>query len=322
MISLDRINKAREAGYSDDDIAEAISRNSPDYSERIKKAREAGHDNTSILQAIERKLNTPGQNENPPAQADNTPANPPVEDDTVWNRTKNYFKKIGTAEDPFGKALSLQVQSGGGSGSPALTPKAGKKVAVEFATITAMEAAFAPIVGLAAASKVAPLVLESVARLTQAAATGAATTTTKSLSETGELPNVEELVENGLEWAAIDAVMQGLVKAGHLSYDFGKAVKNIADKEKVPATTVLKRLWNASKNYIKTKFNRSVTPENISPADVEVLVEEAKRLEQEIDITPKKKTFKTAKGSTYEINENGTTTRDKAFRPEHGTKEL
>jgi hypothetical protein len=31
--------------------------------------------------------------------------------------------------------------------------------------------------------------------------------------------------------------------------------------------------------------------------------------------------FKTAKGSTYKIHEDGTTTRDKAYRPEHGVKE-
>lgn len=32
-------------------------------------------------------------------------------------------------------------------------------------------------------------------------------------------------------------------------------------------------------------------------------------------------TFTTAKGSTYRVNEDGTTTRDKAYRPEHGEKE-
>jgi hypothetical protein len=149
-----------------------------------------------------------------------------------------------------------------------------------------VELAFAPILG-AAAKTAYPAILGSIARLTQSATHGVASTTAQTLAETGELPSTDDIIENGLEYAAIDLVMQGLTKAGHLSFDFGKAVSKIAKTEKVPKTEILKRLWNASKNYIKTKFNRSVTPENISPADVEVLLNEAKRLEQEIDITPK-----------------------------------
>lgn len=45
-------------------------------------------------------------------------------------------------------------------------------------------------------------------------------------------------------------------------------------------------------------------------------------LAQAEDLHPKAvQTFTTAKGSTYQVHEDGTTTRDKMFRPEHGEKE-
>lgn len=57
-----------------------------------------------------------------------------------------------------------------------------------------------------------------------------------------------------------------------------------------------------------------VTPEEIKPKQIEhkANLEESKK---EI------KTFTTEKGSSYEVNEDGTTTRNKAYRPEHGEKE-
>lgn len=59
VLSLERINKAREAGYDDDQIIEAISKNDPQFNSRIQKARDSGYDNASIMQAIEKRLNTP-----------------------------------------------------------------------------------------------------------------------------------------------------------------------------------------------------------------------------------------------------------------------
>lgn len=55
-LSMDRINKARQAGYSDDDIVDSISRRDAGFGERIKRARESGYDSTAILQSIEKKL--------------------------------------------------------------------------------------------------------------------------------------------------------------------------------------------------------------------------------------------------------------------------
>ncbi len=210
---------------------------------------------------------------------------------TWFDRAKSYF-----TEDKFGEALSMQMKSGGPAGAPALSPKQAARVGTELATIAATEAAFAPIVGAAAASKIAPNVLSALARLTQAGTTGAAVATTTKLVEEGEFPSQEELIEQGATWMAIDAAMQSLhlgATGGKLAYDFGSAVNKIAKEDKIPATQVLKKLWDATKGYVKTKFGRSIeAPQDITPADVELLIDKTKLAEekglQDIDITPEK----------------------------------
>lgn len=72
-LSLDRINRARESGYEDDQIVEAISKRDPDFGQKVQRAKESGHNSTAILQSIEKKLNTPV---NTPAPQQNTPAQP------------------------------------------------------------------------------------------------------------------------------------------------------------------------------------------------------------------------------------------------------
>ena len=52
MLSLERIQKARDAGYDDDAIVSSIERNDPEFAKRIKKAREAGYDSSTILGSI------------------------------------------------------------------------------------------------------------------------------------------------------------------------------------------------------------------------------------------------------------------------------
>jgi len=59
MLTLERINKARQAGYDDDAIVDSISRNDPAFGERISKAKNSGYDSSAIMQSIERKLNQP-----------------------------------------------------------------------------------------------------------------------------------------------------------------------------------------------------------------------------------------------------------------------
>lgn len=198
---------------------------------------------------------------------------------SVFERAKNYF-----TSGKLGEAASLQMQSGGFAGSPTLTPKQAKRVGTELATIGAVEAAFAPLIGAAGASKIAPGLLTALTRLTQAGTTGAAVATTSKLVEEGELPSQEELVEHGLTWMAIDAIMQGMgivASGGKLAYDFGAAVNKIAKEEKVPATKVLEGLWKSTKNYVKSKFGRAInTPEDITSADVEILVDKVKAAEK------------------------------------------
>lgn len=197
------------------------------------------------------------------------------EEPGFWSRVFNRF----------GEANVLQMKSGGPSGAPSLSPEQAKRVATEVGTIATVEAAFIPILGLAAKS-VAPTVVTALTRLTQAGTTGAATATTSKLIEEGELPTKEELIKNGLTWAAIDAIMQGLhitAAGGKVVYDFGAAVNKIAKEEKVPATKVLSRLWDATKNYVKSKFGRDINaPENIRPEDVEILVKEAQQAEEQL----------------------------------------
>ncbi len=216
------------------------------------------------------------------------------EDMSYWERAKHYFQS-----GELGKAATLQAQSGGSVGAPALTPKAGAKVAVEAGTIAAIEAAFIPVYG-AAALTYAPRIAAAMTRLTQSALTGAGTHAASHLLEEGELPPKEELLKHGGEWMAIDALLQGAhlaSSAGKKGYDFGAAVQKIAKEDGVPATTVLSKLWDSTKNYLKSKFGRNIEmPGDINKGDVEVLAKRTKQIEDQsaknrdydIDITPEK----------------------------------
>src|SRR5208337_4116041 len=142
-----------------------------------------------------------------------------------------------------------------------------------------------------------------------------------------------ELAKEGAVWAAIDAGLQTL----GLGASFAGAVRTIAEKEGVTAKEVLERLWNSTKNFLKKKF---IPAESIGEPEIEVLMKETARAEKtglpettEIEITPieeegalekpqveegkELQNFTTSKGSTYNLNPDGTTTRTKAPRPEH-----
>ena len=204
-----------------------------------------------------------------------------------------------------------------------------------------------PLVQLAAKSPVAKSGLKALARITGFGATGAGTKVIKGFIQ-GERPTPQELLKEGATWAAIDAGLQAL----GLGVSFSGAVRNIAEKEGVPAKDVLSRLWNSTKNFLKKKF---IKPENIGEPEIEVLMREAEKAqangfpkEIEIEVSPKEiespkaviepevkpiefkektqtevekagelQSFTTSKGSSYEINPDGSTTRVKAARPEH-----
>jgi hypothetical protein len=76
-LSLERINKAREAGYDDDKIVDSIERRDPEFGSRIKKAREAGYDSKTIMESIEKRLNTPVNTQ--PAPQENLSLNAPIQ---------------------------------------------------------------------------------------------------------------------------------------------------------------------------------------------------------------------------------------------------
>jgi Large polyvalent protein associated domain 38 len=144
-----------------------------------------------------------------------------------------------------------------------------------------------PIVNLAAKSPIARQGLEALARMTGFGLTGAAYKGTKELVQ-GEVPDPAELAKEGAIWAGIDAVLQGL----GLGIAFQQSIGRIAEAEGMTAKEVLGRLWDATKNYVKAKFGRSIEGEVLTE-DVEVLLQEAKKAEAaikpketEIDVTP------------------------------------
>lgn len=91
-LSLDRINKARQAGYSDEDIIDSIERKDPTFGSRIKKAKEVGYDSVAIMDSIEKRLNSTSTNtaqQNPtPNSTQNPIANPQERAKTALNQFK------------------------------------------------------------------------------------------------------------------------------------------------------------------------------------------------------------------------------------------
>jgi hypothetical protein len=144
-----------------------------------------------------------------------------------------------------------------------------------------------PLVKLAMRSPVMKSGLQSLARLTGFGLTGAIHEGTKGVVKEGEIPTGKELLKHAGTYAAIDAAIQALGYGAA----FTKAIRNIAEAEGVPVKQVLDRLWDASKNYIKSRFGRAVEGE-LLPEDAEVLMNAAKRAEagglseEPIDITP------------------------------------
>lgn len=216
----------------------------------------------------------------------------------------------------------------------------------------------APLVKFASKSPIARQGLESLARMTGFGVTGAAYKAGKDLVQ-GEVPTVKELAKEGATWAAIDGVLQAL----GVGVAFTQSVQRIAEQEGVTAKEVLGKLWDSTKNFFKQKL----TPGSISKAEVEVLLQEAKKAEAkaiptdvEVEVRPKDEgikqienmpkeegikpeikpisfekskpnseltekesvqAFETSKGSIYQVNEDGSTTRNKASRVEHPGEE-
>lgn len=181
----------------------------------------------------------------------------------------------------FGEALAFQTQlpqAGGG----ALTPKAAKEAAIQVGTIAAVEAAFAPLYPIAAASPYFPRILTALTSLTQAGTTGLAVPTVEALAE-GKLPDEKTLMSEGLTWVAIDAAMQ----AAHIPFAFAKEINRLSKKYGMPATDVL---TGVIQGYFKKAFGKThINPEEITPQIGKEIYDFAKAAEKDPTIieTPK-----------------------------------
>lgn len=89
-VTLDKISRAREAGYSDDDIVAFIGKHDDDFNQRIQRAYESGHDASAILGGIEQRVSRTQQpQQNIPQE---TPTAPEVLTNQVINETTNQVK--------------------------------------------------------------------------------------------------------------------------------------------------------------------------------------------------------------------------------------
>lgn len=391
-LSQERINKAREAKLTDDQIVDSIVRNDPEFGERIYKARESGINNSTILKSIEKRLNNseiPNSSNIPESPDSSYSFFSPETDKSLtesFNQIGESYRKglnqstsgllagnkpeINTKDPGFwlslveqagtltgdspyiaagatlGGVLGLEAGPigaavGGGFGSMALPAflkesirqyhehvDSGENLSFgEFlqrsdkvANSTLKEGAFGVILGNI--NKVMPELLKipgldklfKYTPVRKAAEIGIEATTlatAPALSE-GRLPTSRDFgnamaLVLGVKATNLPASIRNLVE-----YDaaFTESVQRIAKAEGLSHEQVLSKLWDATKNYAKQKLGRPIKGE-ILKEDVEILKEQAKQNESEV-------TFETAKGSTYEVNENGTTTRTKKYRTEHG----
>lgn len=266
---------AKSAGYSDQEIASFLSGENPDFD--VDQASKAGYSIKEISDHLNDKFSFAKDSPIEPLTKEN-------ENRSFGKRVKEYF-----TSGKLGEAAAQQIKTGGFAGAPTLTPEQAKIAAKEVANWTLMEgiaAAYAPIIGIAQASEMAPGTLTALTRLTQGATTGAALATENKLLEEGEFPSQDELVKEGLTWMAIDGALQLAhlgAKGGKAVYDFGKAVNSIAESEGIRRVDVIKKLWESTKNYLSQTFGRTVKfPENVTPADVRVLEEQAAQIENQI----------------------------------------
>ena len=235
--------------------------------------------------------------------------------------------------DKFGEALSFQMKSGGPAGAPSLSPSQAKHVATEVGTQQAVAGAFAPLKYLASLASYAPRALSFITGLGESAATGIAIPTVHSLVEGGELPTKEEMLKEGALWAGIDLALQ----AAHLGTSFGRTVNTLSKESGLPRREVISRIWRGAKNYFgwgepkvdPESGTKIIMPEQLEQAvklaeeKPEIILGEAKLVKpkEELSTEIPEGGFKTSKGSIYKVNPDGTTTRNKAPRPEHPGEE-
>ena len=106
-LSIERINKARSAGYDDAQIIDSISKRDPDFGQRISKARESGYDNTTIMQSIEKRIasNTPKAIKQPKSESNIEPKYEEKQQDLL----KSF--KSGLSQSASGELANFQGKS-------------------------------------------------------------------------------------------------------------------------------------------------------------------------------------------------------------------
>ena len=214
-----------------------------------------------------------------------------------------------------------------------------------------------PLVSFAAKSPVARQGLESLARMTGFGLTGAAYKAGKEVVQ-GEVPEPKELLKEGATWAAIDAALQSLGLGVAFSNSVKRIAEHEGITAKEVLSKLWDSTKNYVKLKLGRPVKGEILPEDVEvlmgkakaaetgglkEAEIEVapkaeavkptekFTPEAKNQEQPFEVTEKVEqgrvtpegqvNFTTSKGSTYQVNEDGSTTRNKATRPEHPGEE-
>jgi len=108
-------------------------------------------------------------------------------------------------------------------------------------------------------------------------------------------------------------------------YDRGEVINSVDAQSASARTPASVKFWERQKEIANYVLGEEVYPPRETRAE-RVEPSKADPPKAEITKTPitepaAGETFTTAKGSTYEVHEDGSTTRNKMFRPEHGEKE-
>jgi len=229
------LDQARAEGYSDEEIREYISSQEPEWHQKYLRAKEAGYSDTEILEERQRRRLEEAkldQQQDQQFQEEQQPIVSPTQEVPVEEEKMSPFK--GTKAGLSAATLGLSEQIPGLK----LTQKERENLSASDKTFEFL-ASFLPIEGAikvianpvskktaqwAMASPYGKRALQAAGRLTGMGLTGAALEGTEQVFK-GELPNVEDVVEHGTLWMAIDAGLSVLGKTG-------KFVKSLFSKSK------------------------------------------------------------------------------------------
>jgi len=274
---IGQFQKARDSGYSDEEIVGYLSKN-PEYSSKIQNAKQQEYSDSEIVSF----LSTPKNSQSNQTQASVNSVNeqPQTED-------KGFFRNL---YENVGKGLALQSQmsnsvtprgaaqtvKGIASGStfglseniPGLSTTGEPaeeigKFASSLAPIHGLSKlvryANTPIYKLAEKSPVFAKQLTALADIMVMGQTGSAVKATEDVFK-GKIPEVDDIIEHGAEWALLDAVLKGLGPLGE------KFISKITKNNSKPS-------YKAINEFISENKEDFTTPERVA-AKVQSLLEE------------------------------------------------